>query len=307
MYRAVRIRFEVDRAPTSQQVAFSRVAFRQLKQCLRTSLGPPSNNTPSSSAPPTTTNDEGKLPALSPEESSEPPASASHPTTLSRSTSTSSDASSSCASSVEVQECCICLYSMGPGQALFITPCSHIYHYRCLRPILTQNFPGFSCPLCRTYSDLDTMVATEKEDMEQMLQLERTNTHRKKSRKKTKSSHSDGPDESTTAAVPGEATSSSSAAAALAESDSHIVEGANLTPSSSPGFEDMVTSDTDMEIRASPDNDDPTTCPIPQQRKSPGPEGLLATTLVGSPCPFELMIQATSTAHPTEPSSPHQS
>ncbi|KAI8335028.1 SMAD/FHA domain-containing protein [Chlamydoabsidia padenii] len=86
MYRAVRIRFEVDRTPTlQQQTAFSRVAF-------------------------------------------------------------------------QVQECCICLYSMGPGQALFITPCSHIYHYRCLRPILTQNFPGFSCPLCRTYSDLDAMV-----------------------------------------------------------------------------------------------------------------------------------------------------
>ncbi|SAM09311.1 hypothetical protein [Absidia glauca] len=303
MYRAVRIRFEVDRTPTSQQVAFSRVAFRQLKQCLRTSLGPTSNNTASSSAAAPTTADEGKLPSLSPEEQSQPPAStsASHPTTLSRSTSTSSDASSSCASSVEVQECCICLYSMGPGQALFITPCSHIYHYRCLRPILTQNFPGFSCPLCRTYSDLDTMVATEKEDMEQMLQLDRSNTHRKKSRKKTKSSHSDGPDEPTPPAITEEATSSS-AAPPLMESDPQVVEGANLTPSSSPGLEDMVTSDTDMELRPSPD-----VCPIPQQRKSAGPEGLLATTLVGSPCPFELMIQATSTARPTEPSSPHQS
>jgi hypothetical protein len=148
------------------------------------------------------------------------------------------------------------------------------------------------------------MVATEKEDMEQMLQLDRSNTHRKKSRKKTKSSHSDGPDEPTPPAITEEATSSSAAAPPpLMESDPHVVEGANLTPSSSPGLEDMVTSDTDMELRPSPDND---VCPIPQQRKSAGPEGLLATTLVGSPCPFELMIHATSTARPTEPSSPHQ-
>lgn len=75
----------------------------------------------------------------------------------------------------EIQECCICLYCIAPFQALFIAPCSHIYHYRCLRPLLTQNYPGFSCPLCRTYSNLEASVAVEENEVLQMLGLS-TNT-----------------------------------------------------------------------------------------------------------------------------------
>lgn len=71
----------------------------------------------------------------------------------------------------EIQECCICLYCIAPFQALFIAPCSHIYHYRCLRPLLTQNYPGFSCPLCRTYSNLEASVAVEENEVLQMLGL----------------------------------------------------------------------------------------------------------------------------------------
>lgn len=69
----------------------------------------------------------------------------------------------------EIQECCICLYCIAPFQALFIAPCSHIYHYRCLRPLLNQNYPGFSCPLCRTYSNLEASVAVEENEVLQML------------------------------------------------------------------------------------------------------------------------------------------
>lgn len=71
----------------------------------------------------------------------------------------------------EIQECCICLYCIAPFQALFIAPCSHIYHYRCLRPLLTQNYPGFSCPLCRTYSNLEASVAVEENEVLEMLGL----------------------------------------------------------------------------------------------------------------------------------------
>jgi hypothetical protein len=74
-------------------------------------------------------------------------------------------------SAEEIQECCICLYCIAPFQALFIAPCSHIYHYRCLRPLLTQNYPGFSCPLCRTYSNLEASVAVEENEVLQMLGL----------------------------------------------------------------------------------------------------------------------------------------
>ncbi|KAI7901522.1 uncharacterized protein BX663DRAFT_487664 [Cokeromyces recurvatus] len=69
----------------------------------------------------------------------------------------------------DIHECCICLYCIAPFQALFIAPCSHIYHYKCIRPLLVQNYPGFSCPLCRTYSNLEASVAVEENEVLQML------------------------------------------------------------------------------------------------------------------------------------------
>eukprot|EP00842_Homolaphlyctis_polyrhiza_P000105 jgi/Hompol1/1095/HPOL_005534-RA len=33
-------------------------------------------------------------------------------------------------------DCCICLSSIGPFQALFIAPCSHCFHYKCIRHVL---------------------------------------------------------------------------------------------------------------------------------------------------------------------------
>ncbi|RCI03691.1 hypothetical protein CU098_002281, partial [Rhizopus stolonifer] len=62
-----------------------------------------------------------------------------------------------------LDECCICLYAMAPFQALFVSPCSHTYHFKCIRPLL-QSYPGFQCPICRTYSDLEASVATEEDD-----------------------------------------------------------------------------------------------------------------------------------------------
>ncbi|KAI8977598.1 SMAD/FHA domain-containing protein, partial [Mycotypha africana] len=68
-------------------------------------------------------------------------------------------------SRADIQECCICLYAIAPFQALFIAPCSHIFHFKCLRPIVFQNYPGFSCPLCRSYFDLEASVAVEVEEV----------------------------------------------------------------------------------------------------------------------------------------------
>lgn len=65
---------------------------------------------------------------------------------------------------VEVEECCICLYALAPFQALFVAPCSHSYHFKCIRPLF-DSYPGFQCPICRTYSDLDASVAIEAEEV----------------------------------------------------------------------------------------------------------------------------------------------
>ncbi|CAG8443192.1 6200_t:CDS:2 [Funneliformis caledonium] len=55
-------------------------------------------------------------------------------------------------------DCCICLCGIGPCQALFLAPCSHVFHYKCIRPLLVNYHPGFLCPLCRSFADLDAPI-----------------------------------------------------------------------------------------------------------------------------------------------------
>ncbi|KAJ3034784.1 hypothetical protein HDV00_004646 [Rhizophlyctis rosea] len=57
-------------------------------------------------------------------------------------------------------DCCICLGSIGPYQALFIAPCSHCYHYKCVREILERT-QMFQCPLCRQVANLTASVSME--------------------------------------------------------------------------------------------------------------------------------------------------
>ncbi|KAI7876094.1 hypothetical protein K492DRAFT_167474 [Lichtheimia hyalospora FSU 10163] len=108
MFRAVRMRVELNREPPTVSQPFSRAAFQQLRQHLLTTVD-------------------------------------------------------------HIQECCICLYAIAPLQALFISPCSHIFHFKCLRPLLFQNYPGFSCPICRSYSDLEASVAIEVRDLVEIM------------------------------------------------------------------------------------------------------------------------------------------
>ncbi|CAO3591332.1 unnamed protein product [Absidia cylindrospora] len=344
MYRAVRMRFEVDRS-SLQQTAFSRVAFRHLKHCLRTNLAPGfnTNDTTTSTSAAVKSDLENQSPISTSHEQSHAP--------LSRSSSSSSVASAS--SSVEVQECCICLYSIGPGQALFIAPCSHIYHYRCLRPLLTQNFPGFSCPLCRTYSDLDTTVNIEKEQVEQILQSDRGG-HRKKSKMSTQrdtgtitaaatallppsssESESTSPPHliaETTPSTPAPAmhapcstafdemmmdldtTTSTVNGTTTSNNNNHVTANAHTTTAAVHSVSSPSSSSDDDDHQqdyqyphASETRSQPTTI-VPgqhmttlRQRKSTGPEGLLATTLVGSPSPFDLFIHQ----HAVPPPSPN--
>lgn len=69
---------------------------------------------------------------------------------------------------IHIEDCCICLYAIAPFQALFVAPCSHTFHFKCCRPLL-QSYPGFLCPLCRSYADLDASVAVEANEVLQML------------------------------------------------------------------------------------------------------------------------------------------
>ncbi|KAI8341057.1 hypothetical protein BC941DRAFT_415734 [Chlamydoabsidia padenii] len=73
---------------------------------------------------------------------------------------------------INVEECCICLYALAPFQSLFVAPCSHTFHYKCVRPLL-NNHPGFLCPLCRSYADLDASVAVEASEVLEMYKKEK--------------------------------------------------------------------------------------------------------------------------------------
>ncbi|CCE79412.1 Piso0_001473 [Millerozyma farinosa CBS 7064] len=57
-----------------------------------------------------------------------------------------------------LSECAICLMKLDPCQALFISPCSHCWHYKCIRPIIIKSYPQFYCPNCRAVCDLETDI-----------------------------------------------------------------------------------------------------------------------------------------------------
>lgn len=170
IYRAVRIRVEINRQIQNPNSPFTRTAFQQLRNHL---IGSPiSNITPSSDATvpsPTaaaaatadlslhrepTKVHEHSADIAAPDSPKEVPLS----DLMSRHHITEMDRA-------DIQECCICLYAIAPFQALFIAPCSHIFHFKCLRPIVFQNYPGFSCPLCRNYFDLEASVAVEVDEV----------------------------------------------------------------------------------------------------------------------------------------------
>jgi len=57
-------------------------------------------------------------------------------------------------------ECCICLNTLAPYQALFLAPCTHCFHYKCVHPLLGNGIM-FLCPLCRQVANLEATVSTE--------------------------------------------------------------------------------------------------------------------------------------------------
>ncbi|KAI8823666.1 uncharacterized protein EV422DRAFT_521911 [Fimicolochytrium jonesii] len=71
--------------------------------------------------------------------------------------SSNSDSESDIAGSTD---CCICIGAIGPFQALFVAPCSHCYHYKCVHGLLAQS-AMFQCPMCRQVANLAASVSTD--------------------------------------------------------------------------------------------------------------------------------------------------
>ncbi|OMP83762.1 E3 ubiquitin-protein ligase DMA1 [Diplodia seriata] len=69
-------------------------------------------------------------------------------------------------------DCSICLMSIRPCQALFVAPCSHVWHYKCIARIINgPTYPQFMCPNCRMVNDLEADVS-EPEDWDDELDEE---------------------------------------------------------------------------------------------------------------------------------------
>ncbi|KAI0127471.1 hypothetical protein BJ170DRAFT_373607 [Xylariales sp. AK1849] len=67
------------------------------------------------------------------------------------------------------QDCSICLNAIAPCQSLFVAPCSHTWHYKCIRELLTgPSHPIFTCPNCRAAADLDADIEEPEEDWQQL-------------------------------------------------------------------------------------------------------------------------------------------
>ncbi|KAI9790689.1 MAG: hypothetical protein M1816_004830 [Peltula sp. TS41687] len=62
--------------------------------------------------------------------------------------------------STHTSDCSICLLAVAPCQSLFVAPCSHVWHYKCIRPILSSGstWARFQCPNCRAVADLDAEI-----------------------------------------------------------------------------------------------------------------------------------------------------
>ncbi|KAG6807353.1 hypothetical protein H0H92_007887 [Tricholoma furcatifolium] len=144
IYKSVKIKIELGREWQAGANAFNTNTLKILK-----SLQLP---TVSKSHPPT-------HPALAAPSSAAagPSISTSNPAT------TKPHSHSQSPSQSQIPDCRICLFAVTIRQALFIAPCSHTFHYKCIRPLLEAHHPAFSCPLCRTFADLEEDVEVEVE------------------------------------------------------------------------------------------------------------------------------------------------
>ncbi|CAM1510388.1 Fc.00g007230.m01.CDS01 [Cosmosporella sp. VM-42] len=77
------------------------------------------------------------------------------------------------ASGSSSQDCSICLGSIAPCQSLFVAPCSHTWHFKCVKSLLTSpQYPIFICPNCRAGADLEADVDELAEEWQQMKEEE---------------------------------------------------------------------------------------------------------------------------------------
>ncbi|QLQ79673.1 hypothetical protein HG537_0C03210 [Torulaspora globosa] len=67
---------------------------------------------------------------------------------------------------IEEEDCSICLSKIKPCQAMFISPCSHCWHFQCIRRLVMTSYPQFVCPNCRLTCDLEASLENSDSETE---------------------------------------------------------------------------------------------------------------------------------------------
>lgn len=67
---------------------------------------------------------------------------------------------------LEEEDCSICLSKIKPCQAMFISPCSHSWHFQCIRRLVMTSYPQFVCPNCRCTCDLEASLENSDTESE---------------------------------------------------------------------------------------------------------------------------------------------
>ncbi|GAA5825586.1 hypothetical protein JCM11251_000295 [Rhodosporidiobolus azoricus] len=145
IYRCVKMRVELNRGWQRGANNFNTAALAQLRALGASPMDPSALGGSALTAAPSTSN------ATPTPSSNGGPATAAKPATP-------ASPAQQAAQAASITDCCICLYPVTVCQALFIAPCSHVTHFKCIRPLVEQNYPGFCCPLCRTYANLEADV-----------------------------------------------------------------------------------------------------------------------------------------------------
>lgn len=87
---------------------------------------------------------------------------------------------------LEGDDCSICLSKIKPCQAIFISPCSHSWHFHCIRRLVMLQYPQFVCPNCRSACDLESTIESSDEESDFDLEEDSTSIHTKSSRRSSK-------------------------------------------------------------------------------------------------------------------------
>ncbi|ORX48046.1 hypothetical protein DM01DRAFT_1410057 [Hesseltinella vesiculosa] len=172
IYRSVKMRFEVNRTRRQRPLSFNMTAFQNIRNL--TSTGSQIQDQTASSLSTSSSLHPPPVPEMdgSAQQNDASLNRVQHMTSSLVPSSTAQTMPETCQGIDQVEECCICLYALAPNQALFVSPCAHTYHYKCIRPLL-ESYPGFQCPICRAYSDLEANTNLEAEEVIEKYGLQR--------------------------------------------------------------------------------------------------------------------------------------